>query len=134
MVHSQNAMYGHVLVPTAVGTGIFGHKARFAFRVCLRIRRFILCTNQKLAGTGPGFDSKSDQLTSITIQADPRQLTFGPVLTPLLMRSAKAPDTLWWPGSLITGMPGPITFFEKPRAATIGGAIPSEVLSNVFFS
>ena len=50
--------------------------------------------HQNLAGPGPGFDSKYQQLTSITIQTDPRQRTLGPVLTPWLVRSPEVPDTL----------------------------------------
>ena len=42
-----------------------------------------MCTRQNLAGPGPGFDSKSEQLTSIPIQTDPRQRTSGPVPHPL---------------------------------------------------
>ena len=53
-----------------------------------------MCTHQNLAGPGPGFDSKSDQLTSITMQTDPRQRTLGPVPTPWLVRSREVPDTL----------------------------------------
>ena len=52
-------------------------------------------THQNLAGPGPGFDSKSEQLTSIPIQNDPRQRTCGPALTPWLMRSPEVPDTLY---------------------------------------
>ena len=51
-------------------------------------------THQNLAGRGPGFDSKSEQLTSTIIQTDPRQRTFGPVLTLWLVRSEEVPDTL----------------------------------------
>ena len=51
-------------------------------------------THQNLAGQRPGFDSKSEQLTSTTMQTDPRQRTFRPVLTPWLVWSAEAPDTL----------------------------------------
>ena len=53
-----------------------------------------LGTHQNLAGPGPGFDSKSEQLTSITIQTDPRQRTFGPTLIRLLVRSPEVRDTL----------------------------------------
>ena len=53
-----------------------------------------MCTHQNLAGQGPGFDSKSEQLTSTTIQTDPRQRTSGPVPIRLLMRSPEVPDTL----------------------------------------
>ena len=53
-----------------------------------------MCTHQNLAGPGPGFYSKSEQLTSITIQTDPRQRTSGPVPIRLLMRSTEVPDTL----------------------------------------
>ena len=35
------------------GTGLFGHEARFAFRVFLKIRRFIMYTS-KFSGTGTG--------------------------------------------------------------------------------
>ena len=44
-------------------------------------------SSQNLAGLGPGFDSKSDQLTSITIQTEPRQRTLAPAHTPWLVRS-----------------------------------------------
>ena len=53
-----------------------------------------MCTCQNLAGQGPGFDSKSEQLVSITIQTDPRQRTCGPAPTPWLVRSRKVPDNL----------------------------------------
>ena len=46
------------------------------------------------SGTGTGFDSKSEHLTSITIQTDPRQRTFGPAPIRLLVRSPEVPDTL----------------------------------------
>ena len=51
-------------------------------------------SHQNLAGPGPGFDSKSEQLTSITTRTDPRQRIFGPVLTPWPVRSPEVPDTL----------------------------------------
>ena len=54
----------------------------FEFVFLKKNKEIYLCTHQNLAGPGPGFDSKSEQLTSITIQTDPRQRTFGPVLTP----------------------------------------------------
>ena len=53
-----------------------------------------MCTHQNLAGAGPGFDSKYEQLTSTTLQTDLRQRTSGPVLIQLLVRSPEVPDTL----------------------------------------
>ena len=38
------------------------------------------------------FDSKSEQLTSTTIQTDPHQRTYGPVPNQLLLRSPEVPD------------------------------------------
>ena len=48
----------------------------------------------KFSGTEAGLHSKSEQLTSITIQTDPRQRTCGPAPTPWLMRSPEVPNTL----------------------------------------
>ena len=42
-----------LLVLLLYGTGLFGHEARFAFRVFLKIRRFIMYT-PKFSGTGTG--------------------------------------------------------------------------------
>ena len=50
----------HLLHLQGTSTGLFGHEARFAFRVFLKKHKeSYLCTNQNLAGPGPGFDSKS---------------------------------------------------------------------------
>ena len=43
---------------------------------------------------GAGGGAGSEQLTSITIQTDPRQRTSGPVPTPRLVRPPEVPDTL----------------------------------------
>ena len=65
-------------------------KARFAFRIgfyFLKNKEDYLFKHQNLAGPGPGFDSKSEQLTCNTILTDLRQRTSGPVLIRWLMRS-----------------------------------------------
>ena len=62
---------------------------------CFKNKEDNLCTHRNLEGLGPGFDSKSEQLTSITIHTDPRQRTWGPVPIRLLMRSPEVPDTLY---------------------------------------
>ena len=79
-----------------------------------------MCTRQNLAGPGPGFDSKSEQLTSTTIQTDPRQRTFGPVLTPWLVRSPEVSDTLSLARPADHGGARHEAFFEKRSAAAIG--------------
>ena len=79
-----------------------------------------MCTHQNLAGLGPGFDSKSEQLTSITIQTDPPQRTYGPALTPCLMRSPEVPDTLSLARPADHGGNRAEAFFEKRLAASIG--------------
>ena len=71
-------------------------------------------------GLGPGFDSKSEQLTSTTIQTDPRQRSFGPVLTPWLVRSPEVPDTLSLECPADHGGARAEAFFEKRLAAAIG--------------
>ena len=70
----------------------------------------------KFSGQRPGFDSKYDQLTSITIQTDPRQRTSGPAPTPWLVRSPEVPDTL----SLARPADHGGARSEKSLAATIG--------------
>ena len=84
-------------------TGLFGHEARFAFRV-----------------SRPGFDSKSEQLTSTTIQTDPRQRTSGPVPTPWLVRSPEVPDTLSLARPADHVGARAEAFFEKRFGAAIG--------------
>ena len=101
-VKSLGFRHGFRLLPKTADlqflpTSLTGHKARFAFRVFffLIIRRFICVHTKNLAGRGPGFDSKSEQLTSTTIQTDPRQRTSGPVPIRLLMRSPEVTLCLW---------------------------------------
>ena len=79
-----------------------------------------MCTHQNSAGGGPGFDSKYEQLTSITIQTDPHQRTLGPVHIRLLVRSPEVPDTLSLARPADHGGADDESFFEKPTGACIG--------------
>ena len=78
----------------------------------------------KFSGPGPGFDSKYEQLTSTTIQTDPRQRTLGPVLTPWLVRSPEVSDTLSLARPAGHGRARHEAFFEKGSAASIGPRKP----------
>ena len=70
-----------------------------------------MCTCQNLAGQGPGFDSKYEQLT-------PRQPKLGPVVTPWMVRSPEVPDTLSLTRLLITGVPGLKRFLKNAPPPT----------------
>ena len=83
-----------------------------------------MCTHQNLAGPGPGFDSKSWELTSTTIQTDPRQRSFGPVLTPWLVRSPEVPDTLSLECPADRGGARVKRNFEKRLAAVFKRSLP----------
>ena len=62
----------------------------------------------------------SEQLTSITIQTDPRQRTSGPVLIRLLVRSLEVPDTLSLARPADHGGARHEAFLEKRSPAAIG--------------
>ena len=76
--------------------------------------------HQNLAVHGPGFDFKSEQLTSITIQTDPHQRTSGPAPTPWLVRSPEVPDTLSLARPADHGGARVEAFFEKRSGDAIG--------------
>ena len=74
----------------------------------------------KFRRTGTELHSKSEQLSSITIQTDLRQRTSGPVLIRLLVRSPEVPDTLSLARPADHGGVQGEAFFKKRSAAAIG--------------
>ena len=98
-------------------TGLFGHEARFAFRVFLKIRRFMEYT--------PKFSDRASIPNLSSSPASPYKLT------PVSAHSVRYSLRGWcdhqkcltlclWHALLITGVPGLKRFFEKRLAAAIG--------------
>ena len=79
-----------------------------------------LGTHQNLAGPGPGFDSKSEQLNSIAIQTDPASALLVRYSFGCWCDHQKCLTLCTWHALLITGVPVRKRFFEKRLAAAIG--------------
>ena len=74
-----------------------------------------MCVHAKFSVTGTVL--RFEQLTSTTIQTDPRQRTFGPVITPWLVRSPEVSDTLSLARPADHGGAQDEAFFEKRSGA-----------------